>query len=136
MIKMFEDFDANDPYGEENWNEPELVKPKKFRPMPEMLDYHKMMRYLEQKYSFEQHDVAGRFKDRDIPKPYQNFWHYVLDHCFYGEVHNPSHQCLDVQEKINDDMTPEWAKDIFKLIKKEFGDQFNREGELDVWVSW
>jgi len=152
MIKKFKIYELKhsdiDPLGEENWDEEEIKakfipieedeigmkKPKKYNPVEGVINYHDMMRYIDKKYDIDNRDYNRRFRGNKGAK-YLDFWHWLLDHCFY-EVHNPCSATLNVIEMLEEDETPVWVREILTLIKIEFGDQFNEYGELNVWISW
>jgi hypothetical protein len=84
------------------------------------------------------HDQFKRYqewsKDNKEP-PYLDYWHWLLDHCFY-EVSNPSSQYMNITEILKDKKTPSWVKEITQLIYDEFKDELDKDGGLEVWISW
>lgn len=118
-------------------------RPGRYNPIPPCVNYNRMMNYIDRKYDIknrEYHenyigdDYRGGRQPRQGRRGYLDFWHWLLDRCFY-DVHNPSHQFLNVDEMLEDPETPEWARQILKLIKIEFQDLFRDRG-LDVWICW
>jgi hypothetical protein len=132
---------------EEEYNEEPIVRnnprPEPFVPIPACIDYNRMMNYIDRKYEIKNRDYHENYQGDDFRggrerlgrRAYLDFWHWMLDHCFY-EMHNPSHHSINVDEMLEDPETPEWVRQILKLIKLEFEDLFNQYGELDVWVYW
>ena len=67
-----------------------------------------------------------------LTPPYQDFWHLYCD----GISGNGSEMFIGFGE-LEDGRKyyPEWAKEILRLIKKEFGEYIDGN-ELRCWVEW
>lgn len=75
--------------------------------------------------------------DKLLP-PYQDFWHlYSLSISGNGsEMYIGFEELEDDHEYYpGEEPYPEWAKEILRLIKKEFG-KYIKDNELWCWVEW
>ena len=43
---------------------------------------------------------------------------------------------MNITEIIEDKKTPSWVKEITQLIYDEFKDDLDKDGGLEVWISW
>jgi len=114
-----------------------MKKPKKTQVVPDMLDYHEVIKYIEQKYNIETRGyVEAKSKEKKRNRPYLDYWHWLLDNAF-SEMGNPSSQNIPIYNILNDEgWAPEWVKEITTIIDKEFHKDLEDGGELQVWVSW
>jgi hypothetical protein len=79
-----------------------------------------------------------RYKEwvKDNPEPpYLDYWHWLLEHCF-SDISNGTSAYFNVSEILEDDKTPDWVKEITKLIYDEFNDELDDDGGVEVWNSW
>jgi hypothetical protein len=107
-------------------------KPKPKAPVEDCLLYDEVISYIEEKYKIDTRDYSGMFKDgkHNPEKEYQDFWHlYCDDIAGNGSI---LYMSLNVDEDHN---YPDWAKEILKLIKDEFG-EYADEDTLSLWCEW
>lgn len=118
--------------------ESRVDKPK-MTPRSPAYDYHDVIAWIEQKHEIDTRDFEGKFNRNpyDETVPYHDFWHWVMDAQWYGEVHNRSYQDLLVSSKAIGpetwDKQPEWVNKILTMIDQEFPEA---GGCLHVWVAW
>ena len=62
--------------------------------------------------------------------PYQNFWHFILDDVFFGDLPNGSIHDINFVELI-DDATEDWQRKILDMFIEEFGHE-----TIEVEFSW
>jgi hypothetical protein len=65
---------------------------------------------------------------------YQDFWHWMLDECFYGDPQRGVPQPLNWHEVLTEaeeNSAPVWVREILRLFVAEFGDQ-----EYMVVIDW
>lgn len=116
-------------------------KPKQRK---QILDWHDVESFIEEKYNCCLRDWAGKFHrpegvaySDDVE--YLDFWHVICD---MSEIHNGCEFTLSLNP---DDYDPErigamgnktdWVKQILTFIKDEFGE--HADGDyLDFYVDW
>jgi hypothetical protein len=107
-----------------------LEKPIACRSEPH-LDYHDCARWVEKKLGKELRNYAGyTYQDGDT-RPYQDFWHYVIDQT---EIHNGCYFYLTVQGTDIEECEP-WQKEILATFAEEFSDHID-DDLLYFWVDW
>jgi hypothetical protein len=153
------------------------MKPVKKQVVNDMLDYHEMVRYVEEKYDIKVRDYLKRFDtnrkqieeyNETVPKEkkvtgntqyttqvykdfvkwrnekgypdhetikYLDYWHWLLDNCFC-DIDNGSSAYWNMGEILNDDDSPKWVREITQLFFDEFKDDLDKDGGLEVWISW
>lgn len=62
--------------------------------------------------------------------PYWDFWHFMLDKYFHGDISNDCIRHVNWQE-VREEAREEWQQEIADLFVKEFGDKDYR-----VEISW
>ena len=116
------------------------------KPKPETrtaLNFHKCIRYIEDKYNVETSDWYRKYerKDKDFKvtdRPYRNFWHFLLEHWVVGKESEftlpiKNTESGDYHDLWLCDKDREWALEIVKLIDKEFGEHCDENGFLNFW---
>lgn len=64
-----------------------------------------------------------------------DYWMWLLTEHFGGDCPNGSDHYINIDEILEDEETPEWAKEITQLIQDEFEEHLD-DGGLDVHVWW
>jgi hypothetical protein len=88
-------------------------------------DYSDVIGYIEEKYNI----TTRKYRVG------HEFWHWLSDKCFDGNIRGSSYRKLNIKEIIDDwnyenaEENPDWALDILKLIHKEFP-----EDEIEFWI--
>ena len=103
-------------------------------------DYHEALKYIEAKYGYRANDYALNFphEEERIPgvdhsmRPYQNFWHWVMEHNY--EVSNGGVAYINF-EVFDDPALPDFVRRILGDIRTEYGD-FEENGELTFRTEW
>lgn len=103
--------------------------------------YHEVINYIEQKYDIktdeytpkngftsEHLDARSSHDKKHNRKPFLCFWHWIIDNY---QIHNGSQFTLWYDPEDED--TPDWVKEILKMIFDEFEPE---HGEMDMYVSW
>lgn len=104
-----------------------MEKPKKHS--KEFYDYRECRDYLQQKYDYDERDLAGWRKKMDDSVPYQDFWHWVVEH------HQISNGCFVTfsREALAELDAVDWQREIYVRYLDEFADE---SGELEMWIWW
>ena len=94
-------------------------------------DYHECRNYLQKKYGYDERNYAGKKFSGDTDVPYQDFWHWLIDH--HG-IHNGCFVTFDRDTLKNEDTDwmGDWVKEIYTHYIEEFADE-NGELEMEVW---
>ncbi len=112
-----------------------MQKPTKKERMKIMV-YHEMVKFINTKYKIDIRRYQEFYSSlNDDFKKYMDFWHWVLDNCFY-EVSNPCDSYWNMEEILNDEKTPNWIKEITQLFYNEFKDDLDEDGGIEVHISW
>ncbi len=111
-----------------------MDKPTKQIVKPPMIDYHKMIHFIEKKYNIQVRDYHEHY-DKSKPdwREYMDFWHWLVG---MTEVSNGSDIYLSIDEWLEDEDISPWIKEILNLIKTEFSEDLDNYGGMEVWVSW
>jgi len=103
--------------------------------------FHDMMDYIEKKYNFDMHDYAKKYSDKTAQdNPYLNYWHWLIGNCFY-ELSNGCERYWNILEILEGDPgyehdTPDWVKEITQMVYDEFKDDLDKDGGIEVYISW
>jgi len=107
------------------------------------IDYNKLIDYIEDKYKIDVRDYGQ--PDANGVKPYLDFWHWFIE---YDEcIRNECYATLPVDYRLSEEewkdnmdyfnnLFPTWVREILDLIKAEFGEYLDEEGDLRVWIWW
>lgn len=73
----------------------------------------------------------------DLDRPYEDFWHWLLDNDF-SEIHNGSFVQLELHdERLKDPDIPEYVKKVMKAIHTEVKDSDAYDEEfVNFYVIW
>lgn len=107
-----------------------MNKPTKFQPQPTYI-YGDVIEYIEGKYAIRTRDMTGKFRGNS-KAPYLDFWRWFIDRY---EPHNGSYVWVHVDEELENPWAAPWVKHPLRLIKDEFGSDFDN-GSLLLWVEW
>ena len=113
-----------------------MNKPKKCS-KGSVLDYHDAIAYIEEKYKIDTHNYKNKTWGTGDTTEYCDFWHWFIE---YRDIHNGSFQTLHLNESLTDKRgalakynSPDWVKEILRLLKKEFAP---RTSVIDFWAEW
>jgi len=111
----------------------------------EYYDYHECRDYLQEKYSYDERDYAGKHNHgkaaknskavtalgltNDNDPPYWDFWHFVID---AGGVQSNSSFFHLTTEWLHGE-TEDWQKEIIQHYLDEFAD---KDGMIEFYVDW
>ena len=95
------------------------------------LDYHECRNYLQKKYGYDERNFAGWEPGIGDEKPYQDFWHFVLDKAEYITNGCYFWMNLDWVEDLDED-------DFRTICLNRYFDEFGKPGEdsIEFWVDW
>ncbi len=111
----------------------EKPKPESRKPI---LNYLDMVKFIESKYNIKVRDYHETYnKENEDWLSYLDYWHWLVDSHFY-EVHNPCDCYFHITEIIKDKSVPNWVKEITQLFHNEFKDDLDKDGGLEVHISW
>lgn len=111
------------------------------------LYYDKVIKYIEQKYNIKTRDYLGKYSKKPFDPELENqdFWVFLVNAAWYGEVRSGEDKLIPISDMLCNmeelldylnELAPLWVKEIAQLIKDEFGDLLDSEGNLEVYVSW
>lgn len=104
-------------------------KKPKMKSRGKSYDWSELEAFIKRKYKRDIRDWAGRYNGRSTNDnvEYQDFWHHIVDH---HEIHNGGTITIVPEEAMLDENMPEWQKEIYRILIKEFGHEF------DALTSW
>lgn len=103
------------------------------KPRKAVLRWSEVADYVEAKHKRSLRDWAGKFAKRKTiaqsnKTPYHDFWHHLCD---AHEINNGDTVTLCPKEILSsDDVLEFWLMEIYTILQKEFGDEF------EVLFSW
>lgn len=108
----------------------------------EAIDFSKATDAVEEKYGKKTRDWAGKWDGSNEDRPYQDFWHKVLDYCDY--IHNGCRVYINFDDMADyfKDKEPDnypWIKEIcdcyVDVLGKDAQDP-DDEGSYVFWIEW
>jgi hypothetical protein len=66
---------------------------------------------------------------------YLDYWHWLLNNHFC-DVRNPCEEYFNMTEILEDEETPDWVKEITQKFYDEFKDDLDKDGGIEVHISW
>ena len=101
----------------------------------EAYDFFEMSKKVDEVLNFKQRDAHHHFGGE-----YKDFWHWQLEN-YFSEMRNDSFQTLNVSLDENYIGTiandpDDWRYKIQKVYNELFTEYADKEGNIDVWVSW
>jgi hypothetical protein len=91
-------------------------------------DYNECAEYIAHKLGVKDiRDFAGRWNGDKFneSKPYQDFWHFLYNHC---EIHNGGEMYMPCLDDLN--LIEDWQYKILQAFQDEFGE------DAVYWVEW
>jgi hypothetical protein len=97
---------------------------------PLYYNFFEVMHYLEEVHKKNFRDYAGKFgKNSDMEKPYQDFWHWMID---INDVQNGGWVCLPDLSYLDDPEVPTWKKEIIEYFHLFLGNEYDER----MLASW
>ena len=114
----------------------ELIKPTAKNVEKQALNYLDAMSYINKKYGIEVRDYHKTYKDpTGATHEYLDYWHWITDHSM-TEVRNDTYDYWNLKDILDSETAPHWVKEITQLCYDEFEDELDKDGGVEVWISW